>query len=95
MFTEGTIKNSYTAVVVKGNENTGGIIGSTDDKHISQCNNIYYDTESTGQTSSAGGAGVSGKSALDMIQKSTYENWDFDTIWQIKSGEYPTLQWQK
>lgn len=34
------------------------------------------------------------KTTEELKQQLTYTGWSFDTVWQIKDGEYPTLQWQ-
>ncbi len=59
----------------------------------------YWDTLSSGQTSSAGqGTGqIEGKSTSQMMQQATFGNWNFDSIWIIDplhNNGYPYLQWQ-
>ena len=83
-----TLLSSYSTGFVTGTESVGGLIGYTD----SSASNSYYDTQTSGQTKSAGGTG---KTTSEMTTKSTY-GWDFDTIWQIEEGvSYPTLRQQK
>lgn len=49
----------------------------------------YWDVETSGTTLSAGGEG---KSTSDMKLVSTYQNWDFSTLWKITEGEtYPSF----
>lgn len=50
--------------------------------------NSYWDTQTTGQTSSAGGTG---KTTADMKKQVTYDGWD-ESIWKITNGQYPTLR---
>jgi len=33
-----------------------------------------------------------GRTRHQMLQQATYINWDFNTIWEMTSGEYPTLR---
>ena len=35
-----------------------------------------------------------GRSTADMQQASTYEGWDFESVWQIEPGSYPSLRGQ-
>jgi len=53
--------------------------------------NSYWDTETTGQPSSAGGG--EGKTTEEMMKQTTYSGWDFVNIWEIDEGvSYPTLR---
>ncbi len=85
----GTITNSYATGKVTGS-NTGGLIGNT----AITVNNSFWDTETTGQSSSAGGTG---ESTSNMKSSSTFTGagWDFGSTWAINSGinnGYPYLQ---
>ena len=48
--------------------------------------NSYWDTSTSGLTTSAGGAGVTDSS---MKQQSTFSGWDFAQVWEMDS--YPKL----
>jgi uncharacterized repeat protein (TIGR02543 family) len=55
--------------------------------------NCWWDMEASGQTGSANGTG---KTTAEMKLKTTYENWDFVTTWDISAGlnnGYPFLRW--
>ncbi len=93
-----TIANSYSTGLVTGNSNSnvGGLIGYNND---SSSNNSFWDIETSGQTSSAGGSGLS---TDEMKSLYTYldAGWDFigeevngsDEIWCIHpsfNGAYP------
>jgi hypothetical protein len=59
----------------------------------------YWDTQSSGQTSSPGqGAGqIEGKTTAEMKQQATFENWDFADAWGIYpafNNGYSFLHWQ-
>ncbi len=60
----------------------------------------YFNSGTTGVTNgfysySAGEYLLSGNTTVEMMQQSTYENWDFDTVWDIKEGEsYPFFRWE-
>jgi len=91
------INNCYSIGLVIGNENVGGLIGSNDNGGIIE--DSYWDIESSEQTTSAGGTGLT---TLEMLQSNNFTSWDFDETWKILdfSGlpfirkHYPVLQWQ-
>ena len=63
----------------------GGLVGSTYDTN--NTTKSYYDTETSNQTTSAGGIG---KTTSEMKTQSTYTNWDFSNVWSM-DGSYPYL----
>ena len=88
----GTIANSYA----KGNVNgSGGLVGGLLGYAIpggGAVTNSYWDTQTSGQSTSAAGTG---KTTAEMMQQSTFETWDFVGIWGIKEGvTYPYFKWQ-
>lgn len=87
----GLVGNSYgidyincysTTVVTSGS----GFTDSSTDCTYSSC---YWDTQTSGQGSSAGDA--VGKTTAQMQTQSTFTGWNFTTIWAM-SG-YPILRW--
>jgi hypothetical protein len=70
-----TITNTYAAGAVSGTTNKGGLIGSNTGATLSH---NYWDTQTTGQSSSAGqGANaVEGKTTAQMMNSSTFSGWD-------------------
>lgn len=64
----------------------GGLVGSH--SSVSSVTDSYYDTQTSGQSISAGGEG---KTTAEMKTQSTYSGWDFNTVWGI-DGDYPYLQ---
>lgn len=94
------IKNSYSAGYVEGTGNDiGGLVGSAHSQ--ARVEDSYWDTETSGQSNSAGG---DGKSTREMILRRTFDpgnnndGWNFreiDGIWSINDEEtYPFLRWQ-
>jgi hypothetical protein len=98
----GWISNCYsvgTVSAVKGN-NIGGLLGfNWSPDRVTSC---FWDVEASGQTESAGGAGLT---AAEMMTAATFleAGWDFidetengtDDIWWIPdSQDYPRLWWQ-
>jgi len=89
--TNGDINRCYSTGVVGGNSDVGGLVGHNGDKVIDS----FWDVNSSGQTTSAGGTG---KTTTEMKTKSTFTDtgWDFNTpVWKICEGtNYPKLAWQ-
>ncbi|KAB2336140.1 hypothetical protein F7731_11600 [Cytobacillus depressus] len=83
---DSSVNNTYSTGNVVGTSEVGGLIGVTKPENT---NDSYWDLETSGQTSSAGGTG---KTTAEMKQKATYEDWDFAYVWQIDVGkDYPLL----
>ena len=86
-----TIKNCYsTGSITATNNNVGGLTGDNQGGAILDS---FWDINTSGQTTSAGG---SGKTTAEMKTQSTYleAGWDFYTIWEIDSSinnGYPYL----
>lgn len=87
----GPIAYSYAVGEVNGNSNIGGLVGSNTDTTVTGC---YWNTETSGRSTSAGGTG---KATAKMKEQATYEGWDFDDVWGINgsvNNGYPFLRWQ-
>jgi hypothetical protein len=87
----GTITNCYATGKVTGSSYTGGLVGR---KYSGTITASFWDTETTGQTTSAGGVG---KTTVQMKTKSTFTSagWDFVNVWTIReTTNYPRLLWQ-
>ena len=85
-----SVSNSYSIGNVFGNENVGGLVGLNDEASV---NNCFWDTITSGQTTSSGGTG---KTTAEMKTKSTFTdvNWDFINVWAIAADYndgYPNL----
>jgi hypothetical protein len=88
-----TIENTYSLGSVNGGVVSGGLIGATNagTGNIS-ITNSFWNTETSGQNTSAGGTG---KTTDEMKTMSTFSGWNFIDIWEITEGEgYPYLKWQ-
>jgi hypothetical protein len=93
----GNVTQCYSSGTVNGNGGIGGgLIGKKDSGNVTGC---FWDIQTSGQTTSAGGEG---KTTIEMKTKSTF-GWDFvgETvngtvdIWSICEGtNYPRLVWQ-
>ena len=78
----------YSACAVEGGSYTGGLIGDYTSSSL-DVHYCYWDTQTSGRSSSDGG---SGKSIRLMQKQSTYLTWDFENTWQmIEDQSYPSL----
>jgi len=84
-----TITNCYSAGSVSGANYVGGLVGR---KWEGEVNNSFWDIETSGQTRSAGGTGLT---TAEMQMASTFADWVCDPFWTIDEGvDYPRLWWQ-
>jgi hypothetical protein len=72
-----------------------GLAGSGNLENIIDC---HFDKQATGCNYGLykdGNYLINGNTTAEMMQKSTYENWNFETVWDIKEGEtYPFFRWE-
>ena len=97
---KGTLVHCYSTGLVN-NKNpgryVGGLVGEYGDS-VAQC---FWDTQTSGQTRSAGGTG---KTTAEMQTESTFTDagWDFtgettngdEDIWWMLENDYPRLWWE-
>jgi hypothetical protein len=107
---QGTVTTCYAAGLVSGLLQVGGLIGSRDaDPHPfypdypeGSVHDSFWDTDTSGQATSAGGAG---KTTTEMQTAATFleAGWDFvgetangteDIWWIIERQDYPRLWWE-
>lgn len=69
------VENSYSSGTVSGVSNVGGLIGY--DGEIGTTTNSYWNTDTSGQLTSAGGTG---KTTAELQQLSTFNGWDIADI---------------
>jgi len=85
----GTIMNSYSVGRVENYTDAiqvGGFAGALDS---GSCIDSFWDTETSGQLTSACGLG---NTTTEMKTQSTFTNWDFVNTWDITPTYYPCLQ---
>lgn len=84
----GTISGCYAAGAVTGSSYRGGLIGKLYSSTVISC---YWDTQTSGQATSAGGTG---RTTAQMLRQATYVDWDFVEVWRLspsRNGGYPYL----
>ncbi|MCX8064375.1 MAG: hypothetical protein N3G21_04305 [Candidatus Hydrogenedentes bacterium] len=85
----GTIIECFSAGYVTGANNTGGLVGYSSGGVVTDS---YWDIETSGRTTSAGGVGLT---SAEMKFQITFSNWDFTNVWTINEGStYPYLIWE-
>ncbi len=83
----GTITRSYAIGAVSGTVDVGGLVGRNQGSGTTI--NSYWDTQTTGRSTSAGGTGLT---TAQMQQQASFPGWDFAFIWWIQEGVgYPKL----
>lgn len=100
-YTTGSITMCYSTGMVSGDQHVGGLLGDrySDNSIVTGC---FWDVETSGQSSSAGGTGLT---IAEMQTAGTFleAGWDFvdkidngtDDIWWILEGhDYPRLWWE-
>lgn len=92
-----TVSNSYAIGNVSGDYDTGGLVGYLEN-NPGPVSFSYWNTETSGQTTSQGGAGRTTSEMTYPYATNTYEGWDFNIIWEedvdgdINNG-YPYFIW--
>jgi hypothetical protein len=84
-----TIINCYSVGSVTGTTDVGGLVGLNDGDTVTDS---FWDTQTSGQTTSAGGTGLT---TAEMQTESTFIVWGGDRVWTIDEGiDYPRLWWE-
>ncbi len=86
----GRIYRSYSSGPVTGTgTHVGGLLGQSGPTSF----DCYWDTQRSGQLTSAGGEGVTGKTTAQMQQQATYQHYNFIALWALDEGNgYPIFQ---
>ncbi|MHC4157509.1 MAG: GLUG motif-containing protein [Planctomycetota bacterium] len=85
----GGILNCYSIGSVSGTWEDGGLVGYNEGGSVL---NSFWDIETSGQSSSAGGIG---KITIEMQDVNTYFGWGCESVWTIDDGnDYPHFFWE-
>jgi len=87
-----TVESSYSiGFISSNNSGSGGLIGS--ERNSPTVLNSFWDTETSGKTTSFGGTG---KTTAQLKDINTYldAGWDFETVWFMPENSYPMLRWE-
>lgn len=90
---EGTLTNSYAVTFFEPGSQAGGLIYGAFNATV---NHSYWNTQTSGETSSAGGEGRNTAQMTYPHAANTYVDWDFTDVWIADStgtgnGGYPYL----
>ncbi|MCQ1539531.1 PKD domain-containing protein [Methanocalculus taiwanensis] len=86
----GKVSRSYSTGLVTG---TGTNVGGFQGGGTNNTQFCSWDTETSEQSTSFGGAGVAGKMTAEMQQQASYPAFNFYSLWSINEGDdYPTFQ---
>ncbi|MDP3513222.1 MAG: GLUG motif-containing protein, partial [Sulfuritalea sp.] len=86
--TDGPISSSYSTGSVTGSSFAGGLVGYAGAGTVT---NSYWDTETSGKATSAGGG--TGKTSAEMRQQATFSGFDFTNNWWLsESNTRPFLR---
>ena len=96
-YNSGSIMMCYSIGAVTGNNGVGGLVG----EEFGRITASFWDVETSGQATSAGGTGLT-TSEMQDINTYLREGWDFvDEVfngtcdyWQISPGDYPQLHYK-
>jgi hypothetical protein len=88
----GYVDDCYSAGAVTAYQYAGGLIG-IDSGASSSVVASFWDIQTSGQTTSAGGTG---KTTTEMQTEATYidAGWDFVEVWYMPENDYPHLKWE-
>ncbi len=91
------IQNCYSTGEVTAGSDGGGLTGEIANATNLTIENSFWNTDTSNQSTTAGDEGT-GKTTVQMVQKTTYTdaNWDFITpLWTIDNGNaFPLLYFQ-
>ncbi|MDD3579109.1 MAG: hypothetical protein PHS23_08975, partial [Candidatus Cloacimonetes bacterium] len=91
---QGLVENCYSYGEVVGTQNTGGLIGRS---VLGLVSGSYWNLDTSGQTTSAGGEGLTAQQMLPPYQGNVFVAWDFTSIWAAHptyNEGYPYLGWE-
>ncbi len=104
-YATGQIRTAFQSPPYSGDEDpyVGGIVGRvvgqlppglggfSGSGSIQMC---YWDTSTSGNTTSGGSPGALGRTTSEMQTQANYTDWNFDGVWLISASQYPRLGWQ-
>ena len=94
----GTIVRCYSIGRVPKVGASAGLVAtngqvSADHHAIGSVVGCFWDTETSGITTSEGGTGLT---TAQMMRQSSFAGWGFNNVWTIREGkDYPRLQWEQ
>ncbi|WP_340099035.1 PKD domain-containing protein [Salinibaculum salinum] len=93
----GSIRESYATGTVTGSSRVGGLVGNEPESGrwpTPTAEQSYWDTDATGQSTSAGGTGLATGQLSGTAARGNLSGFTFDGVWDAQAGQYPRLDWQ-
>jgi hypothetical protein len=89
----GTVRESYATGDVSGNDEVGGLVGTSTGATVRKS---YWDVQSSGQSTSARGTGLTTSEMTGSAATSNMAGFDFTDTWKTVTSpdDYPILAWQ-
>lgn len=89
---QGAIRNCYSIMTINApGEGKGGILGDNSGTGIFNCYSLITPTDLSRSKGSI--INSSAKTTVQLKNKSTYKDWDFENVWDILEGQsYPFLK---
>jgi len=84
----GTVSEALASGSVNGSTTVGGLVGDNFDGPISDS---YWDIETSGQSTSAGGTGLTTAQMTGETARTNMTGLAFGTAWQTRPDDYPVL----
>lgn len=93
----GLVRNTYASGTVNGSgSNIGGLVGSnvilTPGASLATIDASYWNTQTSGQTASAGGDGRTAQEMQGSGSRPIFAGWDFASIWKQEAAA-PVFAW--
>ena len=84
----GEVESSFSYGGVTGSSNVGGLLGYSAGGVVDG----YWDTESSGQTTSDGGSGLTTSEMQGCDIEGNLQGFDFENTWSAREYDYPALR---
>jgi len=94
----GDISESYATGKLEGSEWVGGLVGSNEAAEKQSywvVEESYWDMNTTGQSTSAGGTGLTTSEITGSAVRTNMRGFDFNNTWVTKPNDYPVLAWEQ
>ena len=91
------MQNSFfVGVILDGSTDAGGVVALSDKQKVGE--NLLWDVDTSQLTiveNDAGNRLGKGLTTVEMKNKANFIPYDFISVWDMDSGAYPTLKWEK
>lgn len=89
------LSSTFSTGEVTGSSLVGGLIGRRSGSFPGTINDSYWDVNSSGQSTSNGGTGLTTSDMIGSGAGANMAGFDFQDTWSTQSFYYPRLQWME